>query len=212
MNMIPDDTTPPELSARLLRLREAAAVLQPPPALESQLSARLFATASDASSTHAPREAADVVAASVSAAAKVPAKPERRTASRLERWAAWIAWPVSVTATAGLVSWMVYTNPAIAPDADIAAASAARARAVAHGDAAAGRDAATPFLALGSLDDIPAGGLRGELVSATLPRATLAEFGLPVSPMRAAEPINAEFLVGANGGVLAVRFVDGAAR
>ena len=51
--------------------------------------------------------------------------------------------------------------------------------------------------------------MRSEVVSATLPRATLAEFGLPVSPMRAAEPINAEFLVGPNGGVLAVRFVDG---
>ncbi len=68
-------------------------------------------------------------------------------------------------------------------------------------------EAATPFLALASFDDFPAG-LRSEVVTATLPRATLAAFGLPVSPMRAAEPIAAEFLVGPNGGVLAIRFVD----
>ena len=78
-------------------------------------------------------------------------------------------------------------------------------------EAAADGTAMTPFLALTSLDNIPAG-TRSEIVSATVPRSTLAEFGLPVSPMRAADPIDAEFLVGANGGVLAVRFVESAGR
>jgi hypothetical protein len=59
--------------------------------------------------------------------------------------------------------------------------------------------------------DIPAG-MKSEVVTATLPRATLAEFGLPVSPIRAAEPIDAQFLIGPNGGVLAVRFVDNSNR
>jgi hypothetical protein len=97
---------------------------------------------------------------------------------------------------------MVFTNPAVVPgrmDTPLAAM---------------GRqpgETATPFLALAAFDDIPAG-TRSELVSAQLPRATLAEFGLPVSPLRAAESIQAEFLVGADGGVLAVRFVDDSGR
>ena len=182
MNMIPDDTTPPELMAKLHRLRDAVAAMQPPPALEADLTARLFPSATGATS----------------APVTVP-KPVRRPPTSLERWAAWIAWPVAVTATAGLVSWTVYTNPAVSPQQEYLASIAAR--------SAAERKPATPFLALASFDSIPSD-LRGEVVSATLPRATLAEFGLPVSPMHAAEPINAEFLVGANGGVLAVRFVD----
>jgi hypothetical protein len=128
-----------------------------------------------------------------------------RPPTLLQRWAAWIAWPVSVTAATGLVSWMVYTNPAVAPEPALPAALTS------YETPANGALAATPFLALTSLDVISASG-RNEVVSATLPRATLAEFGLPVSPMRAAEPIDAEFLVGPNGGVLAVRFVESAQR
>ncbi len=204
MNMIPDDTTPPELEARLRRLRETVATMQPPPALEAELTARVFPTA--AAVTAGRALATTTVSTGIAARpiGEAP-KPVRRTPTLVERWAAWIAWPVSVTATAGLVSWMVYTNPAVAPEQDyLAAVAAAQA-------AAAQRQTATPFLALAALDNIPSN-LRGEVVSTTLPRATLAEFGLPVSPMRAAEPINAEFLVGANGGVLAVRFVDAADR
>jgi hypothetical protein len=111
---------------------------------------------------------------------------------------------VSVSAATGLVSWMVYTNPAVAPEPLLPALTSYET----SPDAAL---AATPFLALTSLDAISASG-RNEVISATLPRATLAEFGLPVSPLRAAEPIDAEFLVGPNGGVLAVRFVESAQR
>jgi hypothetical protein len=184
MNMIPEDTMPPDLAARLARLREATATIQPPAYVEAQLNARLFGASNGA--TVAPSSAT---------------KPAlRRPPTFAERWAAWIAWPVSVTAAAGLVSWMVYTNPAIAPE-QIGPSS------VPALESRESNGAAMPFLALTSLDEIKPGA-RNEVVSATVPRATLAEFGLPVSPLRAAEPIDAEFLVGANGGVLAVRFVD----
>jgi len=188
--MIPEDTMPHDLSARLMRLREAAATMQPPPDLEARLNARLF----DAKNAQA----------AVAVTSRAIAQQPRRTPALFERWAAWLAWPVSVTAAAGLVSWMVYTNPAIAPEQIGPAYPGYQSR---QSSGVAG----TPFLALTSLDNIKPGA-GNEVVAATVPRATLAEFGLPVSPMRAAEPINAEFLVGANGGVLAVRFVDSAGR
>ena len=188
MNMN-DDTTSPDVHARLMRLREATRTLQPPDDVAARLHARLF-----------PDAAGSPV---VRTRAASPASARRPT-PLLQRWAAWIAWPVSVTAATGLVSWMVYTNPAVAPEPIVPALTS-------YESSADAGPAATPFLALTSLDAISASG-RNELVSATLPRATLAEFGLPVSPMRAAEPIDAEFLVGPNGGVLAVRFVETAQR
>jgi len=188
MNMN-DDTTAPDVNARLLRLREVTRSLQPPEYVEAQLHARLFPGAA---------------AAPVAGAMTAPRAVAKRPPTLLQRWAAWIAWPVSVSAATGLVSWMVYTNPAVAPEPLLPALTSYET----SPDAAL---AATPFLALTSLDAISASG-RNEVISATLPRATLAEFGLPVSPLRAAEPIDAEFLVGPNGGVLAVRFVESAQR
>ena len=188
MNMIPEDDLPPALRARMARLSAAVATLQPPPALEAALRARLFAAG--------PQVARPAPAAVM--------RPARREPSLTERWAAWCAWPVSVAAAMGLCSWMVLTNPAVAPDRTDPEAAAG------SGGLPSG-ETATPFLALAAFDDFPAG-MRSEVVATTLPRSTLAEFGLPVSPMRAAEPIDAEFLVGPNGSVLAVRFVDDAGR
>jgi hypothetical protein len=187
MNRIDDTFTSPspDLAARLLRLREAAARIEPPGGLEDALRMRLR--------TRSP-----------SAPAGAPHRPSSRSPMPArgrfgERWSAWLAWPVTVTAAAGLMSWVVYSHPAIAPTP--------RAGSTPYETRIDTDVAATPFLALTSLDEIPSGG-RGEVVMATLPRATLAEFGLPVSPMLAAEPIGAEFLVAPDGGVLAVRFVE----
>ncbi|MEO8134195.1 MAG: hypothetical protein ABI831_09480 [Betaproteobacteria bacterium] len=186
MNQIADDECPTVLRSRLAALRNAVLAVAPPAYLEEALRARLFATAAsavDPAPMPAPR----------SAATSLP-----RHGPWTDRWANWIAWPVSVMAATGLVSWMVYTNPAVAPEPVIMD------RAVASTE---GGRTATPFLALASFDDIDPV-MRGEVVRTTLPRSTLAEFGLPVSPMHAAEPIEADFLVSADGGVLAVRFVD----
>ena len=67
---------------------------------------------------------------------------------------------------------------------------------------------------------MPAAQLRGELglerialepgttvVATEFPRALLADWGLPVSPDRADEPVRAELLYSANGEALAVRLI-----
>lgn len=67
--------------------------------------------------------------------------------------------------------------------------------------------AARHFLALAPLESIAAE--RGTLlVPAQVPRAQLAEYGLPIDPARADEPAQAELLMSRHGVVLAVRFVQ----
>jgi hypothetical protein len=66
---------------------------------------------------------------------------------------------------------------------------------------------AGPFLALRPLDRIalePA----PRVVQSQFPRALLAQWGLPVAPERAAEPVHAELLYSAAGEPLAVRLVQ----
>lgn len=65
--------------------------------------------------------------------------------------------------------------------------------------------AATPFFALAGIDAIAAEGAP-VVVSSQVPRAALADYGLPVDPARVDEPVNAEFLMSRAGVVLAVRF------
>jgi len=197
MNMN-EDPTSQDVTARLLRLRESASAIEPPAYVEARLLAQLYPDATRSAAT-AGEDAVVIRAARAHAGSAPPSGRHAPGESRIERWGAWIAWPVSMTVATGFLSWMVYTNPAVAPEPLPAMTSVE----AAADDALA----ATPFVALASLDTISASS-RNEVVTATLPRATLAEFGLPVSPLRAAETIDAEFLVGANGGVLAVRFVD----
>jgi hypothetical protein len=69
------------------------------------------------------------------------------------------------------------------------------------------RLAATPFFALVSADAIAAE--RSPIVvESTLPRVTLADYGLPVDPARVDEAVGAEFLLSRSGVVLAVRFKE----
>jgi hypothetical protein len=63
------------------------------------------------------------------------------------------------------------------------------------------------FIALASMDAIAAEPAP-RIVPAQLPRATLAEFGLPVDPARADVPVRTELLMSPRGVVLAVRFVE----
>lgn len=64
-----------------------------------------------------------------------------------------------------------------------------------------------PFIALTSIDAIAAEPGK-VVVPARVPRAQLADYGLPVDPARADVPAQAEFLLSARGVVLAVRFVE----
>lgn len=66
---------------------------------------------------------------------------------------------------------------------------------------------ATPFFALVSADAIAAE--RSPIVvESTLPRVTLADYGLPVDPSRVDEAVGAELLLSRAGVVLAVRFKE----
>ena len=67
--------------------------------------------------------------------------------------------------------------------------------------------APAPFIALTSMDAIAAE-TAPQIVSAQMPRAALAGFGLPVDPARADQPVQTELLMSPRGVVLAVRFVE----
>jgi hypothetical protein len=67
--------------------------------------------------------------------------------------------------------------------------------------------AATDFIPVVPVEDI----VRTQaayIVSTPMPRTMLADFGLPVSPTRAAEPVASELLVRGDGTVLAIRFLE----
>ncbi|MCM2326406.1 MAG: hypothetical protein NDI88_00810 [Lysobacter sp.] len=118
----------------------------------------------------------------------------RRRAGRPRLW--WMP-PLAMVATVAVVGWMV-RNPALQPAAPPAPGPAA-------GEAAA--DDAGPFLALKSLERI-ALEPQATVVTTEFPRALLAQWGLPVAPERAAEPVRAEMLYSAEGEPLALRLLN----
>ena len=110
--------------------------------------------------------------------------------SSVERPRLWWLPPLALVATLAVVSWIVRHPGAPSP---------------AQG-AAAQRDD-TPFLALRPLDRI-ALEPRTTVVETEFPRALLADWGLPVAPDRAGEPVRAEMLYSADGEPLAVRLLN----
>ena len=106
----------------------------------------------------------------------------------------WWMPPLALAATIGVISWMVRapmpaTNPAAATPALVEESDPA------------------PFLALKPMERIalePA----TTVVTTEFPRALLADWGLPVAPDRAGEPVRAEMLYSADGEALAVRIVN----
>jgi hypothetical protein len=115
----------------------------------------------------------------------------RASASRPRLW--WMP-PLALAATIAIASWVI--RGPVPPGDDI----------VVLAGPALERET-SPFLALRSLERIASE--RGSKVVATeFPRALLADWGLPVSPGRAAEPVRAEMLYSAEGEPLAVRLLD----
>ncbi len=115
----------------------------------------------------------------------------RPAAARPRLW--WMA-PFALAATIALVSWMI-RGPVPEGEGLVAIAPGA-----AETDAG-------PFLALRPLERIALE--PGTTVVATeFPRALLADWGLPVSPDRAGEPVRAEMLYSRDGEPLAVRLLD----
>lgn len=117
-------------------------------------------------------------------------RKQRREARRPRLW--WMP-PLALAATGAIVSWMVRAPLPAPPLASLAPAAA--------------EIDAGPFLALKPLERI-AREPGTTVVSTEFPRALLADWGLPVSPDRAAEPVRAEMLYSADGEPLAVRLIN----
>ena len=116
--------------------------------------------------------------------------PERRASRRQRRFAflEWRGWRTA--ALAGVATLVIALAIAmLAPDTPQRAA-----------------EVRTPFLALVASDAMAAE--PAVIVSSQVAAATLSEYGLPVDPARADEPIRAEFLLSPTGLVLAVRFAE----
>ena len=116
---------------------------------------------------------------------------QRRASQRPRLW--WVP-PLALAATIALVSWMVRVPGSEVPSAYSLPPSAPV-------------DDPGPFLALKPLERI-ALEPSTTVVATEFPRALLADWGLPVSPDRAGEPVRAEMLYSADGEALAVRLIN----
>ncbi len=76
---------------------------------------------------------------------------------------------------------------------------------IAPGAASGEEEIATEFFPLVNENALPE---RGQLRRVQVPRSTLINFGLPVNAERLEFPINADLLVGEDGGARAIRFVQ----
>jgi hypothetical protein len=118
----------------------------------------------------------------------------RRRRAKAQRPALWWMPPLALAATVALVSWMVRSPMPITTETPVE-------------HLIAGEPDPGPFLALRPLERIALE--PGATVVATeFPRALLADWGLPVSPERAGEPVRAEMLYSAQGEPLAMRLLD----
>jgi hypothetical protein len=116
---------------------------------------------------------------------------QRRASSRPRLW--WIP-PLALAATIALVSWMVRVPVSEVPS-------------TLYPSPATPVEEPGPFLALKPLERI-ALEPSTTVVATEFPRALLADWGLPVSPDRAGEPVRAEMLYSADGEALAVRLIN----
>jgi hypothetical protein len=125
------------------------------------------------------------------AIAKAIAQARRRAPAPrgVERW---LAWPLALTASIFALSFVARdaAPPVMAPD--VAAGMLQR--------------MARSFVPIVPPDEI-ARARDAYVVPASLERTTLAELGMPVSPGRIGESVDAELLVRADGAVLALRLV-----
>jgi hypothetical protein len=106
-----------------------------------------------------------------------------------KRPALWWMPPLALAATIGVVSWMVRAPHSVPPTPTAA------------------EEDPGPFLALRPLERI-ALEPGTTVVETEFPRALLADWGLPVAPDRAGEPVRAELLYSPEGEALAVRLVN----
>ena len=112
-----------------------------------------------------------------------------RGKNRPRRFEAWLAWPLGLAASIAVLSFVLRSLPQTAYEAEPAA------------------EAATPFMPVVPIAEIERAG-DTLVMPARMSRMSLAQFGLPIDPARAADAIDAELLVRPDGAVLAVRFIN----
>jgi hypothetical protein len=117
----------------------------------------------------------------------------RRRAARPRLW--WLP-PLAMVATVAIVSWLV-RHPAVQPATEPAFEFYTE----------PATQPASPFLALKPLERI-ALEPQARVVATEFPRELLAQWGLPVAPERAGEPVRAEMLYSAEGEPLALRILN----
>jgi hypothetical protein len=159
-------STPPppgRLDDRLAALKHELATCEPPPSTDRAIAAAIErATRKRARNALAPRT--------------------------LERW---LAWPVALAASIGLVA--VAVRPMLGGETSAPPVAA--------------RAASPSFMPLVPVAEIERSS-DAYVVPARVPRMALAQFGLPVNPARAGEGIDTELLVRPDGAVLALRFIN----
>ena len=152
------------------------------------LDARLAALRESLADARPPASVDRAVATALHKAARRAARDPRSTD-------AWIAWPVALAASIAAIAFVLRAMPP---------------RPVAGSDAESTQSAApasASFMPLVPVAELERAG-DALVVPARLSRMSLAQFGLPVNPARAADAIDAELLVRADGAVLALRFVQ----
>lgn len=104
----------------------------------------------------------------------------------------WWMPPLALAATIALATWMIraHSHDPIVIERTPAAADGG------------------PFLALRPMERMALEPGSATVVTTEFPRALLADWGLPVSPERAGEPVRAEMLYSADGEPIAVRLVN----
>jgi hypothetical protein len=135
---------------------------------------------------HALRSELDTVHAPPALESVLASQFRRTHGKRPTLW--WMP-PLALAATLGVVSWMVRVPHAVAPAVQVALADPG------------------PFIALRPLERI-ALEPSPTVVETEFPRALLADWGLPVEPDRAAEPVRAQLLYSPDGEALAVRLIN----
>jgi hypothetical protein len=152
------------------------------PGQDTLLSLKLDELKRELAAHHAPE--------AMEAALLAKFREQRRAARKPRLW--WMP-PLALAATLALATWIVRgpvpenrggAVPAASADVDD-----------------------TPFLALKPLERI-ALEPGTTMVTTEFPRALLADWGLPVSPERAGEPVRAEMLYSADGEPIAVRLLN----
>jgi hypothetical protein len=117
----------------------------------------------------------------------------RRDHRRPHRPALWWMPPLALAATIAITSWIVRPHASQQPAGTAATPAAEPDRG--------------PFLALRPLERI-ALEPGTTVVETEFPRALLADWGLPVAPDHAGEPVRAEMLYSADGEPIAVRLIN----